>query len=71
MLAVTIQGEPDAGIALCQGSQKFESFTMSVAEQRKAFTVCTDYRGATFKYSAQVGTAAPEDPIIIIGRNSS
>jgi len=69
-LEVSIEGEPDAGIALCKGAQKIETFTVTPAEQKKAFSICSDYRGETFKYTATIAGSEPEDPIIIIERSN-
>ena len=71
-LTVTIEGEPEAGIALCKGSQEITSFTVTPADpgQKKAFSICSDYRGETFKYTATIAGSEPEDPIIIIERSN-
>ncbi|HZF15725.1 MAG TPA: hypothetical protein VE046_07265 [Steroidobacteraceae bacterium] len=37
---------------------------------RREVAVCTAFPGKEFKYTAQVGAAAPEDPMIIIERGS-
>jgi hypothetical protein len=71
-LTVTIQSQPGMGVALCdKNGLGVDSFTVAPTEKTKAFTICNAYQGTTFKYTAQVGTAAVEDPIIIIERYSS
>jgi hypothetical protein len=68
-LTVTIKGDQPGVSALCKpNGQGVDSFTVAPAERSKGFTICDGYQAATFKYTAQVGTAAPEDPIIIIER---
>jgi hypothetical protein len=68
-LTVTIKGEQGSQSALCKpNGQGVDSFTVAPTERSKGFTICDGYQGATFKYTAQVGTAAAEDPIIIIER---
>jgi hypothetical protein len=65
-LTVSVASEPDKGTALCVAGTKVETFTITPQEKKKAFDICGDYRGETFKYTAQIGTAAVEDPIVII-----
>jgi hypothetical protein len=69
-LTVTLKSEQPGVSVLCKpnGQPAGDSFTVAPAERSKGFTICDGYQAATFKYTAQVGTAAPEDPIIIIER---
>lgn len=68
-LTVTIIGDA-AGKALCKpsGQKEAATFTVDPGGKSKAYTVCNDFQGTAFKYSAQVGTATVEDPMIIIER---
>ncbi len=70
-LTVTIQGEPGAGNALCQGSTEFPAFTIAsnASEKKMAFKVCDSYTGDSFEYTATLDGAVLEDPIIIIERS--
>ncbi len=67
-LKVSIESEPgkEKEIALCQKDQKFERFTVTAEEKQKSFTICSDYSGMSFKYTAVIGHSISEDPIIII-----
>lgn len=65
-LAVTITSEPGKGNALCDGQTEVVAFSITPQEKKKSFNICPDYHGESFKYSAQIGTATVEDPIVII-----
>jgi hypothetical protein len=65
-LTVSVASEPGMETALCVAGTKVETFTITPQEKKKVFDICGDYRGETFKYTAQIGTAAIEDPIVII-----
>jgi len=69
-LTVTVVGEtPAAGVPLCEGpgQNTVSSFTVAAAGQQ-AYKICNAYLADTFKYTATIQGATPEDPIIIIER---
>jgi hypothetical protein len=68
-LSVSVIGEPpSAGVPLSDGTNPVSSFTVSVAEGKKAFWIRAGYLAETFKYTATIQGSVPEDPIIIIER---
>lgn len=71
-LAVTIVTPPDIRSVLCEKDGTTAAPNPFSVPNLKStgYWVCNDYQGTSFKYTAQVGTAAPEDPIIIIERSS-
>jgi hypothetical protein len=52
---------------LCQGSTPQLTFDVA-AGQHKQLKVCNGVEGDTFKYTATVAGATPEDPPIILGK---
>lgn len=69
-LQVKILGDAVANKALCQGSMSFPEFSVG-PKDKKAFEICQGYGGQEFEYTAQIGTFALEDPIIIIERSGN
>lgn len=65
-LVVTIDGATADRSPLCKGQQKIVSFDVTAVEKEEGYKICKDYPLDTFKYTATLGTAAAEDPIVII-----
>ena len=64
-LHVVIEGASADSSPLCKGGQKIVSFDVA-AGKKDGYKICSDFEGVAFKYSATVGNAATEDPIVII-----
>jgi hypothetical protein len=60
-------GQPSG--ALCDSTGNVTTFTVA-PKAKMNFSVCPGFTGDSFKYSAQIGTAALEDPIVIIEPNA-
>ncbi len=52
---------------LCQGNTPQQTFDVGAGQQKK-LKVCNGVEGETFKYTATVAGATPEDPPIILGK---
>jgi hypothetical protein len=72
-LKIDITSDPANGPVLCQEKDNKTPIalpaTVGVNAEGK-YTICRDFKGAEFKYTATIGTALAEDPIIIIEKKS-
>jgi hypothetical protein len=77
-LVVTVVSEPaDAGPALCAGDTTVDEFSVDHARRgdrdylrpgKTSLTVCPKFTGKSFKYTAQIGKSAAEDPRVKLER---
>lgn len=68
-LKIEITSDPASGPVLCEANNNKKPVVPipDVGVKDKArYTICQDFKGAEFKYTATIGTTKPEDPIIII-----
>jgi len=68
-------GDPEAILTvtvaeniLCKGKQSVTKIVVAPGAAEK-YKICEVYAGGPFKYTSQIGTSTPEDPIIIIEKH--
>lgn len=70
-LTVVIKDATAQSSPLCENNSKGPKVTAFPVDhgQFEKFAVCEDFTGASFKYTATIGNAAPEDPIVIVEKS--
>ncbi|HKE44132.1 MAG TPA: hypothetical protein VKB41_06300 [Steroidobacteraceae bacterium] len=73
-LQISITSDPANGPVLCKENNNKIPVPLPVSVpvgDKGKYTICQDFKGADFKYTAKIGTAVAEDPIIIIEKSKA
>jgi hypothetical protein len=64
-LVITLKGNGDSH-PICENNQPIQASLTVAAGASKTVRICDDFDGREFLYTARIGQAEPEDPIVII-----
>ena len=66
--ALVISAKGDNALPICENNQPIPPPLTIAAGTSKTVRICDTFNGQEFLYTAQIGQAAAEDPIVIIER---